>query len=249
MNEISVGKDMRVSIITQARVASTRLAAKVLKTIKGKSLLAYHIQRARWSDLPIIVATTVKEQDEPIVEECKILEVPFFRGDECDVLGRYYHCARENQIDTIIRITSDCPLIDGYLIREGYEEYKRLNADYLSNSIERTFPRGLDFEIFSFRALKLAYENAKELPEREHVTPYIWKNNPNLFEIKNFSSRLNKSEYRITVDTDKDFEVIKILIEDFGVDQKGYKEIIEILDSHPEIVKINQDIKQKDYGE
>lgn len=240
---------MNVSIITQARIASTRLPAKVLKTIREKSLLAYQIQRAKWSGLPIIVATTVEEKDEPVVEECKILEVPYFRGDECDVLSRYYHCARENHLDTIIRITSDCPLIDGYLIREGYEEYKRLNVDYLSNSIERTFPRGLDFEIFSFEALELAYQNAKELPEREHVTPYIWKNNPTLFGIKSFLYRLNKSRYRITVDTNEDFEVIKILIEDFMADQKGYEEIIEILDSHSEIVKINEDVKQKNYGE
>ncbi|MEW6618230.1 MAG: glycosyltransferase family protein [bacterium] len=238
---------MKVSIITQARITSTRLPAKVLKTIKGKSLLAYHIQRAKWSGLPIIVATTLKN-NESIIEECNLLKTPYFRGDEDDVLSRYYHCARENQIDTIIRITSDCPLIDGYLVREGYEEYKRLKVDYLSNSIERTFPRGLDFEIFSFEALELAYKNAKELFEREHVTPYIWKSNPNLFRIKNFLFRLNKSGYRITVDTEKDFEVIKILIEDYGADQKGYEEIIEILDKHPEIVKINENVKQKNDG-
>jgi len=240
---------MKVSIITQARMAATRLPGKVLKTIREKSLLAYHLQRAAWSDLPIIVATTVKGEDEPIVEECKTLKISYFRGEEDDVLSRYYHCAKENNLDIIVRITSDCPLIDGLLIREGFEEYKRSDVDYLSNSIERTFPRGLDFEIFSFKALEAAYKNAKELPEREHVTPYICRNNPNLFRIMGFPYKEDKSRYRITVDTDKDFEVIKILIEDFEADQKGYEQIIEILGNHPEIVNINKDVKQKEYGE
>lgn len=240
---------MKAAIITQARMGSTRLPGKVLKTIKDKSLLAYHLQRAGWSGLPIVVATTIKSEDDFIIEECKKLNISYFRGAKDDVLSRYYHCAKKNHLDTIIRITSDCPLIDGYLIREGYEEYRKLKVDYLSNRIKKTFPRGLDFEIFSFRALKLAYKKAKELPEREHVTPYIWRNNPDLFRIKNFSYKLNKSSYRITVDTDKDFEVIKILIEDFGADEKGYEQIIEILDKHPEIATINENIRQKKYGE
>lgn len=239
---------MKVSIITQTRMDSTRLPGKVLKTIKNKSLLNYHIQRAKWSNLPVIVATTTKEKDELIVKECQRLKISYFRGDEDDVLSRYYYCAKENNLDVIIRITSDCPLIDGCLIREGYEEYKKSNVDYLANTIKRTFPRGLDFEIFSFEALDLAYRNAKELPDREHVTGYILRN-LNLFRTKNFSHKIDKSKYRITVDTKEDFEAIKTLIEKFRSDEKKYQEIIEILDNNPEIVKINENVKQKEYGE
>ena len=240
---------MNVAIISQARTGSTRLPGKVLMTISDKSLLEYHIERLKWSLLPVIIATTASESDEPIVSICRRMNIPFFRAHEEDVLARYYECAMENGIEIIIRVTSDCPLIDGVLIKEGLELFKTEGVDYLSNTIVHTFPYGFDFEIFTFKALEAAFVNAKDRPEREHVTPYIWRNNPDRFKLFDFRSKQNKSDYRITVDTQEDFLVVKTLIEEYEADRKGYKEIISILDKNPRILQPNKTVKQKRYGE
>lgn len=240
---------MKVSIVSQARMASSRLPGKVLKQVKGKSLLSYHVTRAKWSDLPVIVATTRDREDDAVEKECLALGIPCFRGDHDDVLDRFYRCALEHGLDAVIRITADCPLIDGNLIRRGYDLFLRSGADYVSNILERTFPRGLDFEIFTFAALSEAHKNARELPEHEHVTPYIWRNHPELFKRKNLPHDRDSSGYRITVDTKEDFELVERLIGDFEADKKGYEEIISILDKNPFLPEINREIKQKHYGE
>lgn len=240
---------MKIAIITQARMTSTRLPGKVLKIVKGEPLLFYHVERARLSGISVIVATTINKEDDVIAQECQKLKVPCFRGDESDVLGRYYNCAKELALDTIVRITSDCPLIDGALIKKGVESFAKSKADYLSNTVERTFPRGFDFEIFSFKALQTAYQEAKDNSEREHVTPYIWRNNPALFKIESYVNQVDKSDYRITVDTELDFLLIKELIEEFRADQKNCQQIIEIFEKYPELAKINENVKQKEYGQ
>jgi spore coat polysaccharide biosynthesis protein SpsF len=240
---------MNIGIISQARMGSTRLPGKVLMKIKQKTILEYHIERLRWSHLPIIVATTDQKADELIVSLCADIKTPCFRGDEEDVLKRFYECAVANRFDIIIRVTSDCPLIDGLLIKEGLGLFTKEGVDYLSNTIERSFPQGFDFEIFSFNVLKSAFANAKEKPEREHVTPYIWRNNPEKFKLWNFKNDLDRSNYRLTVDTQEDFLVVKELIEKYGADRKDYKEIISILENNSYISELNKAICQKEYGE
>ena len=242
-------KTMKVSIVSQARMASSRLSGKVLKQVKGKSLLFYHVDRAKWSGFPVIVATTKNREDDMIREECEILGIPCFRGDQDDVLDRFYRCAQENGLDAVIRITSDCPLIDGNLIKLGYDLFLESGADYVSNILERRYPRGLDFEIFTFGALEQAHKNACELPEREHVTPYIWRNRPELFKLKKLSYNRDKSGYRITVDTKEDFKLIEKLIKDFEAEKKGYEQLIDILDKHTYLSEINKEVEQKHYGE
>ncbi len=241
---------MNIVAIIQARMSSTRLPGKVLLSIAGKAMITYVIERARLAKSlnQVIVATSIDSTDDPIVEFCRLNQFAYFRGNLTDVLERYYETAKHLNAQVIVRITSDCPLIDGALIDQGILAFRNDRIDYLSNTIQRTFPRGFDFEIFTFNVLETAYKKATEKPEREHVTPYIWRNHPEDFRIRHFVQETNKSSYRVTVDTAEDFGMIKILIEKFHADKKTCQEIITLLDTHPEIVAINKHIEQKQYG-
>lgn len=166
-----------LAAIIQARMGSTRLPKKVMLNILEKPILWHVINRVSKASLidKLIVATTTNNEDDAIVEFCKNNGILFFRGSENDVLDRYYQCAKEYNITDIARITADCPLHDPNVIDMIIKEYMGNDYDYVSNSIEYTFPDGLDVEIFSFDALKIAWENAKLVSEREHVTPYMRK--------------------------------------------------------------------------
>ena len=241
---------MNIVAIIQARMTSTRFPGKVLKTIAGKPMLWYMVNRTRTAKMinDVVVATSTDLSDDLIEDFCKINKIKYFRGDLDNVLKRYYETAKKFNANVIVRVTSDCPLIDGKLIDEGLKEFIGGDYDYLSNTVERTFPRGSDFEILKFSALENAYKNAAEEPEKEHVTPYIWRNHPEQFKICQLKREVDKSNFRITVDTPEDLEVIKILIEKYKADKKSADEIIEILDNHPEISQLNAHIEQKHYG-
>ncbi|MFN8370974.1 MAG: glycosyltransferase family protein [Bacteriovoracaceae bacterium] len=236
-----------IGIITQARMSSTRLPGKILKTLKNRSLLQHHIDRLKNTQLPICVAFTINAQDdviEPIVKNQNLL---FHRGSEEDVLSRYLECAHKYNFDHIVRVTSDCPLIDSSLILQGLDYFKKNSNPYLyvSNCIERTYPRGFDFEIFSTEYLEEANLKARATELREHVTPYIWKNiggKTQFFHIKN---EIDKSSYRLCVDEPADFRLMEILIEQNNMDQKSYLEIIKFLDQNREIANINLSVEQK----
>ncbi|MDB5255829.1 MAG: acylneuraminate cytidylyltransferase, partial [Chitinophagaceae bacterium] len=152
---MSAGK---VAIVTQARIGSTRLPSKVLLPVKGKTLLEYHYQRLLSSKLPVIVATTVRKEDDKIAAFCQERNIDFSRGSEDDVLSRYLECARVFELESIVRVTSDCPLIDGQMVAKAVAEYEsfRNKRIYYSNTLERTFPRGFDMEIFSRELLEEA---------------------------------------------------------------------------------------------
>ena len=238
---------MKIGIITQARMTSTRLPGKILKTINDVPLLKYHADRVRQSGYPFYVATTINETDDTIVDFCTKEGIPFYRGDEHHVLSRYYYCAKENNLDVIIRVTSDCPLVDGTLIKSALDQYKDSfgQYDYVSNYIERTFPRGFDFEIFSFAFLEEAFNKATLAADIEHVTPYINQNRTKKTVFYSILNKDDKSNYRITVDTPEDFELIERLIVDYRANELPASGIIAILDQHPELVKINAHIEQK----
>jgi len=240
--------DKRVGIITQARTTSTRLPEKVLLRANGKTVLQHHLERLTWSRKPVFVATTVNGSDDPIVSIAEDCGAGVFRGDEQDVLGRFYGCATEFQLDVIVRVTSDCPLIDGAMIGKCLEDYIGFNDPniYYSNCLERTFPRGLDFEIFSFELLKDAYLHAQELFEKEHVTPYINRNRSGKVKLKHFTYREDLSNLRWTLDTSDDWALINKLFTDFKVEKKSFEEIVQIVKAHPELENLNQHIKQKE---
>jgi spore coat polysaccharide biosynthesis protein SpsF len=237
----------KAGIISQARTTSTRLPKKVLLKILDKTLLEYHLERLYNEKLPVYIATTTNECDNPIIDICDNLRIPFHRGDEADVLGRYYNCAKDNNLDIIIRVCSDCPLIDLQLIKEGLNQYLELNDPdvYLSTVLQKSFPKGLDFEIFSFSSLEEAYKLATQDFQREHVTPYINRNVSGKTKFVHFISKIDSSHYRLTVDTPEDFELIKIMIEEHQCNLKSSNEIIETLNSNPHLSLINAHVEQK----
>lgn len=235
-----------VAIITQARINSSRLPNKIFLEADDKPFLLHHIERIEKTGLPIIVATTNDGSETPIVDFCESRGVKYYRGDENDVLKRYYEAAKQFNVTTIIRITSDCPLIDPGIILKGLAAYQMQPANtYYSNALKRTYPRGMDYEIFSFDLLKEAFENATEPPEREHVTPFIWKNRSGNVNIVNDVQADDSSTYRITLDTKEDQELITKLIGEYNADKLDCAGIVEILRNNPGLAEINKLIEQK----
>lgn len=236
----------KAGIISQVRMTSTRLPGKVMMPVNDVPLLKYHIDRLRQSNLPVIIATTTNSTDDLIEEFAKAEQLGYHRGSEDDVLSRYHEAAVKYGLNTIVRVTSDCPLIDGSLIGKSVEKYLMLNDEnvYLSNCVIRTFPRGFDFEIFSFKMLDEAFFKATLQSEREHVTPYIRANSGKV-RLEHIIRSKDASSFRITVDTPEDFEMIKILIGRYEAHRLNCDEIITILESHPELAQINAHIEQK----
>jgi spore coat polysaccharide biosynthesis protein SpsF len=240
-------KTPSVGIITQARTTSTRLPRKVLMNLNGKTVLEHHLNRLKWSGFPVYVATTINKTDDPIVEFCEKHSVKFHRGSEQDVLSRFYECAKKFELDIIVRVTSDCPLIDGKLIKQGVQTFMDKGSDsYVSNCIQRTFPRGFDFEIFSMHSLEKAFNEATEQFEREHVTPFIRNAEKNSgIALIDIIRKENAGGFRITLDEEDDLKLMKVLFELHGMENKYADEIITFLKTHPEIAGLNAHVEQK----
>lgn len=243
-------KQMKIGVIIQARMGSTRLPGKVMKKIQGRSVLEHVIERVKQSKLidEIIIATTTHEHDSVIEAEASRCGVKSFRGSEEDVLSRYYYAAKSNELDVVVRITSDCPLIDPIIIDNVIEFYESHNYAIVTNAgndlHNRTYPRGLDVEVFSFTLLENAYHDAKEKHQREHVTPYIYETSKSVAIYKN---EIDYSEYRWTLDTEEDFELI---CEIYRYLYKGshdfyLEEIVNLVNARPELKMINAHIEQK----
>jgi len=238
---------MKVLAITQARYGSTRLPAKILKEVNGLTLLEIHLRRILQSKTisKLKIATTDEEGSKYIVEVADKVGVEYFKGSVDDVLTRFYGTAEPQKPDYVIRLTSDCPLIDPDIIDSvvnfalSHPEYDYVHTD------PESFPDGLDTEIMKFSALEKAYHEAKLKSEREHVTPYIWKNGTakggsmfNSYEFPNPAGKFNANDFRITIDEPEDFEVLKTLIEKLGF-EKDWKAYIDYLLSHKELYAIN----------
>lgn len=238
---------MNIVAITQARYGSTRLPAKILKEVKGQSLFEIHLRRILRSKFinKLKIATTDEEGAKYIVEIAERVGVEYFKGSVEDVLSRFYDTAKSECPDYVVRLTSDCPLIDPEVIDETIKFCMDNHCDY-ARTDPKCFPDGLDTEVFKFSALECAYREAKLQSEREHVTPYIWKNGTADGGQKFVSAKLqNKrgvydaSDYRITIDEPEDFEVIKVLIETLGT-EKGWYDYIDYLVKHDDIRSINK---------
>lgn len=216
---------MKIIIVTQARVGSTRFPQKVLKPIQDTTLLGLHLQRLKQSKRAtmIFVATTYEEGVEQIIDIAEKHEVGFFQGSTADVLDRFYHTVKEHEPDYVVRVTSDCPLIDSELIDKVIDFAVDSNVDYAANILEEVFPDGQDIEVFTFKALERAWENAKLTSDREHVTPYIRKNSDycggSYFTAKSFAQTDARNHIRMTVDEEKDFDAIVTLVHELGSEQ------------------------------
>ncbi|RZM83060.1 cytidylyltransferase domain-containing protein [Leptolyngbya iicbica] len=245
---------MKTVIIVQARMTSTRLPGKVLLPVLGKPLLEYQIERLQRVTLAdkVIIATTVNPTDQPIVDLCDRLGVAVYRGDEADVLSRYYEAARTYGADVIVRVTSDCPLIDPQIIDTVIQHYfdQQPAADYAANTLRRSLPRGMDTEVFSMSALTAAHQEATAQPDREHVTPFIHQQ-PERFAMTTVSYDDDQSQHRWTVDTPEDFALIqKILVALYPHCPKfTLADCLNLLEQNPEWRLINAHVEQKKYGE
>lgn len=228
--------------IIQARMGSTRLPGKVLKLVDNTNSSLYYtinqLKNCKGID-KIIVATTTKEEDDVIVEYLQKLSIEHFRGNPTDVLDRYYACAKKFSVDSVIRITADCPLIDPEIVDRGISIFKSGQYDYVTNTFPRTFPDGNETEIFSFNALEIAWKNAILPSEREHVTPYF-RNQKEKFKINNFEHTQDLSHLRWTMDLQEDLNLIRSIILKLDKHPIHLADILELFNKNPELVKINK---------
>ena len=234
-----------IGCIIQARMGSTRLPGKVMKIIDGKNpSLQYTIDQLKTCKTldKIIVATTNLSEDDVVENYLEKMNVDVFRGSSNDVLDRYFQCAKYYGLSSVVRVTADCPLIDPNIVDTGIQFFQSKNYDYVTNTFPRTFPDGNETEIFSFNALEKIWKNAKLPSEREHVTPYF-RNNPNLFKIKNFVHKKDISELRWTVDYNEDFELVKILISKIQPRPVHLEDILNLLNNEPKLFELNNNHK------
>ena len=226
--------------IIQARTGSTRFPKKILNKIDEMhtvlEFLIKQLKNSRKID-KIVIATTCSNDDEKIIELCKQLDLDFFQGDENDLVDRYYKCAKKFNFENIIRITSDCPLMDPYLVDEGIDKFLEEGCDYLTNSTG-SFPHGVDFSIFKFSVLEKTWKNARLLSEKEHVIPYMEKNesNFNTIFIKNDNDH---SKFRITLDWPDDLELLRIIVSRIDNRPILIQDVVKLLDNNLNLLKIN----------
>jgi len=223
--------------ITQARFGSKRLPGKVLREIDGKPVLQIHLERLKRSKMidRIVVATTFEPEADSILSVAQKMGISTFQGSTTDVLERYYTCAVENDPKYIVRVTSDCPLIDPAEIDNLVNFFLRSASDYGTNSFKPTFPDGVDVEIFTLECLKKTHQSATSPEDREHVSPYMLRNSTlsgaGIFNGCSYAEPFDFFNYRLTLDTQTDFDNIRVLIENLG-DKKGWKEYVEFIDKN-----------------
>ena len=222
---------------------STRLPGKVLMNICGHPMLWHVVHRARQTQSldQVVVATSENLANDKIASFCDQQAIPCFRGSENDVLDRYYQAAHWLGADVIVRVTADCPFIDPVIIDQIVVTHVNGEYDYTSNTIDRTYPDGLDTEVFTIEALAKAWREAKLISEREHVTPYIWKHR-DVFNLHQVTQSVDQSHFRWTVDEPEDLVFAQTIYEYlYHSDQLFYADdVIKLLEEHPEFLKINQ---------
>jgi spore coat polysaccharide biosynthesis protein SpsF len=237
---------LKVVAIVQARMGSTRLPGKVLQDICGQPMLSRvvgRLRRAKRID-EVLVATTDQSADDAIVAACRKEEVQVTRGDQDDVLDRYYRAAQLAKADVVVRITSDCPLIDPEVCDKTIAAFLDEKPDYASNVLERMYPRGLDTEVFSQEALARAWRQAFQKHEREHVTPYIYEH-PNEFKLLSVTAPADYSSHRWTVDTPEDLAFVRAVYERLGSSEFSGRDVLDLLEKHPELAELNRAVEQK----
>jgi spore coat polysaccharide biosynthesis protein SpsF len=242
---------MRIVAIIQAHMGSTRLPGKVLLDLGGRTMLARVIRRAQRSKLidEVTVACSTESSDDAIVAECAKLGVRVHRGSDSDVLDRYHGATVAFQPEAIVRITSDCPLIEPEVSDKVIARFIESGADYASNTIDRSYPRGLDTEVCKRVCLDRAWSEATEPYQRVHVTPYLYQN-PELFKIVQVRGETDLNELRWTVDTPEDYEFISRIFAHFdGQDDFTWHDVLAMLKLNPGLDEINRHIRQKELRE
>lgn len=238
-----------IGCIIEARMTSTRLPGKVLKKVMGKPLLYYLVKRIQKSKFlkKIIIATTLNKEDDQLVEFAKRHKIGFFRGSEYDVMGRVIGAAKKYNISTIVEITSDCPLIDYKLVDNFIANFEYNSVDYLHNAGVRSYPDGMDINIFKLKSLIKAYKLTNSKLDREHVT-YFFRKNKKIFSQINLVSDENLywPELGLTIDQEEDFQLIKKIIQFFGKKNIYFecKDIVSLLKKKKKWSEINKKVKR-----
>lgn len=240
---------MTTALILQARMLSTRLPKKVLLPVLGRPVLELLIERVRRSrDCgEVLLATSTLPADDVLSEFCSQRGIPCFRGNESDVLDRYYQAAKTFGISTIVRVTADCPLIDPQVMDQVFALWHANKADFASNIEPPTFPDGLDVYVFSFAALEKAWREAKDPFEREHVTPFFWRNKQ-IFKTANLKNEVDLSRTeRWTLDYPEDYEFIRRVYEELYPVNPNFttSDILELERRRPEIKTIVEKLLSK----
>ena len=235
--------------IIQARMGSTRLPGKVMMNVEDQKPVLYFVikqlQECKLID-KIIVATTTNEEDEEIVNYIKNLGIDCFRGNPKDVLDRYYQCAKEYSISSVVRIPSDKPLIDPEIVDKVISMFENNSYDYITNFLPNpTFPSGTEVEIFSINALKKAWENAKLPSEKEHVTPYF-SNHQDEFKITHIKNSENLSHLRWAVDKMEDLKLVRKIVSKIKKRPILMKNIVDLFSKEPELTEINRNVNRKE---
>jgi spore coat polysaccharide biosynthesis protein SpsF len=238
---------MRVVAIIQARMGSTRLPGKVLKDLAGATVLERVVSRLRRCRLvsEVVVATSAEQADDAILNECQRLGTDVFRGSEQDVLDRYYRAAQQARAEVVVRITSDCPLIDPGVSDKTIQAFLSERPDYASNALERTYPRGLDTEVMTFDALKSAWTEARQAYQREHVTPFLYQH-PERFKLLSVKGDRDYSQCRWTLDTPEDLEFLRaVYARSVEGEDLTWQDVLNIVEREPELAEINRHVVQK----
>jgi spore coat polysaccharide biosynthesis protein SpsF len=224
-------------------MGSTRLPGKILLPLRGEPILGFLVKNLSSFRIPLVVATTIDQSDDVVQELAAKLGVPVFRGSEEDVLDRYVQASRLVSCDAVVRVTADCPLLDPSLLQAVVDAFYDHQVDYVSNTIERTFPRGYDVEVISKKALERAWNEARLPCEREHVTLYVVEH-VELFSRYQVVDTVDRSSWRLTVDTEEDYRLVSMVAEACQ-DDISYLNVVQILKQHPEWKLINEHIRQK----
>jgi len=242
---------MRVVAIIQARMGSSRLPGKSLRPLAGEPMIGRVVERVLRVPRVDEVRMAIPDlpEDDDLADYLSALDVGLTRGSETDVLDRFAQAAREAHADVIVRLTGDCPLLSPAVSGRVLAEYleRRSSCDYASNTLERSFPRGLDTEVFSRSMLRLAHREAHTESDREHVTPFLWRQ-PERFRLHAVVDAVDRSSHRWTVDTEEDFELVRRLHAELQ-GEFDYEDVLECLALHPEWSEINRDIVQKSISE
>lgn len=256
----------RVVAIIQGRMSSSRLPGKILADIAGQPMLQRVFVRTSRSATvtKTIFATTTDPSDDPVAEYCDFSGIPFTRGSLFDVLDRYYQAAKGAQVDMVVRITADCPVIDPALIDNVVNTLLDNEYDFVANRLpppfHRTYPIGLDVEVCTFKVLEKAWKEAREPQHREHAMPYLYEGvalttinrqlqtgtSPRGFKIAILQHTTDFGDYRWTVDTPEDLEFMRQIYSRFdGRDDFTWKEVLDLVHNEPDLMKINSGVQHK----
>jgi spore coat polysaccharide biosynthesis protein SpsF (cytidylyltransferase family) len=237
--------DRKIIGVLQARSDSTRLPQKVLKNILDKPMIVHQLIRTQQSKMldDLILVTSDEKSDNELAQIVEQNGYRVFRGSKNNVLKRFYDALYDlelNENDLIVRLTGDCPLHDARIIDESIQKCIELKSDYFANCLNQIYPDGLDVEVFRYKTLLDAYKNADKNSQLEHVTPYI--RDCGKFKIDSFFHNTPYSDWRLTVDEPKDFELITKIFNYFGKTLFTFDEIVEFLNNNRELLEINNSI-------